>query len=235
MNIFLIAVLIILIGSMIWGYCKGFIRIAFSLVSMILMIVLVSWATPYITDILKEKTSIYEDLADKCSSKIQETAELKIEDELDEEESAGKETLEDVQLPKLWVEQILEKAGDTVSQAVEESGIYRHAGEYMADWVLRGIAFFAAFCLVGIFLKFAVGMLDIVTKLPIIKGVNRLLGGIAGLVQGLLIVWLLMFLVAIACTTELGQTVLAHIEDSEFLTLLYQKNGIMYFFQYMFG
>ena len=265
MNILTIAVLLILIGFMIWGYWRGFIRIAFSLVVMLLTIVLVSWATPYLSDFLKENTSLYEDLAVSCSTKIQAVAEgggssgadgeaqepdggsLGADGEAQEPGggsssadgeaqepgggSAGPETLEGLQLPSLWMEQLLDRAGQTL----EDSGIYRQAGEYIADLILRGVAFFAAFLLVTILLRFAVGILDILAKLPVIKGVNRLLGGLAGLLQGLLLVWLLLLLTAIACTSQLGQTLIGEIQESAFLSYLYNHNAILYLFSSFFG
>ena len=251
MNILTIAVLLILIGFMIWGYWRGFIRIAFSLVVMFLTIVLVSWATPYLSDFLKENTSLYEDLAVSCSTKIQAVAEgggssgadgeaqepdggsLGADGETQEPGggSAGPETLEGLQLPSLWMEQLLDRAGQTL----EDSGIYRQAGEYIADLILRGVAFFAAFLLVTILLRFAVGILDILAKLPVIKGVNRLLGGLAGLLQGLLLVWLLLLLTAIACTSQLGQTLIGEIQESAFLSYLYNHNAILYLFSSFFG
>ncbi len=253
MNILSIVVLLILIGFMIWGYWRGFIRIAFSLVVMLLTILLVSWATPYISDFLKENTTIYEDLAANCSSKIQaaieggrEAAEVTEGDNgenpaANEEsqtaggENQGTEALEGLRLPTLWMEQLLEKTGQTIDQAVEDSGIYRQAGEYIADLVLRGVAFFVAFLLVTILLRFVMGILDVLAKLPVIKGVNRLLGGAAGLLQGLLLVWLLLLLVAIACTSQLGQTLIGEIQESAFLSYLYNHNAILYLFSYFFG
>lgn len=247
MNGLLIAVLIILIGFMIWGYWRGFVRIVFSLAAMLLMIALVSWATPYITDFLKENTTIYEDLTDVCSEKIQLSAEEKLEsaqkentltaagDDTAEKEKEKEDGIAGLMLPELWAEQLLEKTGDTVNQVMEKNGLYRQAGAYIADWILRGVAFFTAFILISIVLKLIVGLLDIMTKLPLIKGVNRLLGGAVGLVQGLIVVWLLLFLVALTCTSQLGETMLAYIEDNVFLTYLYQHNGILYFFDRMFG
>lgn len=239
MNIFLIVVLIILAASIIWGYWRGFVRIAFSLVAMILMIVLVSWATPYITDFLKANTTIYEELVERCAQEIQDTAEEgmanTIEDTTGDLTAETKKVSDNIQLPQLWMEQIMEKVGVTVSQNMENSGVYRQIGEYIADWILRGISFFAAFLLTAIFLKLVVGLLDIIAKLPLIKGVNRLLGGAAGLVQGLLIVWLILFFVTIACTTQFGTSMLQYINESKFLTYLYQHNGIIYFINYMFG
>lgn len=239
MNIFLIVVLIILAASMIWGYWRGFVRITFSLVAMILMIVLVSWATPYITDFLKANTTIYENLVERCAQEIQDTAEEgmanTIEDTAGDLASETKKVSDNIQLPQLWVEQIMEKVGVTVSQNMENSGVYRQIGEYIADWILRGISFFAAFLLTAIFLKLIVGLLDIIAKLPLIKGVNRLLGGVAGLVQGIVIVWLLLFFVTIACTTQFGMSIQQYINESKILTYLYQHNGIIYFINYVFG
>lgn len=234
MNLLLIAMLIVVAGFMIWGYWRGFVRIAFSLVSMILVILLVSWVAPYLTSYLKENTKIYEDLTEKCSQQIQHAAENAIQNT--EEAAAGGETQADgILLPKIWVQELLTKAGDAVEDTVENGGLYRQAGAYLADWALKGIAFFAAFLLVSIVLRLVVGLLDIVTKLPLIKGVNRFLGGAAGLVQGILVVWLFLFLVAVACTSTFGQMMLGYVKESEILSFLYENNGILYLFHIIFG
>lgn len=230
MNGLLIAVLAIIIGCILWGYWKGFVKIAFSLVTMLLTIVLVSWVTPYISDFLKENTSVYETLVEKCTDAIQLSAKEDVKNNIADTE----DTIGGIQLPRLWVEQIMEKAGDSVDQVMEERGIYRMAGEYIADWILRGAAFFVAFILVFIALRVVFGLLNIVAKLPLLKSLNRLLGGVAGLLQGMVIVWLLLFVVAIACTSQLGQSALRCIDKSAFLTFLYQHNGILYLFHLIF-
>ena len=232
MNGLLIAVLVILIGAVFIGYRRGFVRIAFSLVAMLLTIVLVSLATPHVTSFLKDHTGVYESLTEKCTQAVQLSAQKNAEEQQDS--LKGEQEVSGIQLPALWVDQILEKTGSSIDHALEESGAYRAVGEYLADWILRGIAFFVAFILVSIVLRLVVGLLDILTKLPVIKGVNHLLGGAAGLLQGLLIIWMLLFLVAIACTTRLGQTMLDCIGRSAFLTFLYQHNGLLYFFNLVF-
>lgn len=235
MNGFFIAALIIIIGSMVWGYWRGFVRIAFTLVSMILVIVLVSWATPYMADFLKENTSIYESLAQKSAQQIQAAAENTMQNTLENTNSPGGIQMEGMNLPKLWAEEFLNKTGGVIQEVAEDSGIYQQAGEYIADWALRGIAFFVAFFLISILLKLVVGLLDIVTKLPLIKGLNRFFGGVAGLLLGLLIVWLLLFLVAITCTSQWGRIALGYINDSPFLSFLYHNNGILYLLHYILG
>lgn len=238
MNVFLIAVLLILIGSAVIGYWRGFVRIAFSLVSMVFLIVLVSWATPHITEFLKENTNIYRDLEETCTRKIRSSMEEAMTHHVEGVElPAGvqEELTLELPIPEEWAEQILEKVQNTVTHTVEENGIYQQAGSYLADWILQGIVFFVTYFLCSIVLRLIVGLLDVVTRLPVIKGVNRALGAAAGLLQGLLLIWLLLFLVAIVSTSHLGRTLLAYIQDSSVLSWLYQHNVILYFFHYMFG
>ena len=232
MNVLLIAVLVILLGAVGLGYKRGFIRIAFSLVSMVLVILLVSLVTPPVTGFLKEHTTIYADLSTMCAERIQQSF-GQPSDSVGE--AAGGEAIEGLKLPKVWADQLVEKAGGALNQAAEESGVYQYVGDYIADWILRGIVFLTAFVVVSIVLRLVVGLLDLVAKLPLIKGANKLLGSAAGLVQGLLIVWVLFFLIAVACTSRLGQTLLGNIEDSAFLTFLYEHNGLLYLFHFIFG
>lgn len=257
MNGILITVLVLLAGFTIMGYWRGFVRIVLSLVSMVLLVVVVSWATPHITDYLKAHTGVYEDLVQLCTGKMQQAAEQMLEGAPEDLSGQGKEALngEPVEeqletgpgsgqpqeplagfsMPEAWMKQILEKAGDVLGQTAEQSGLYHQAGTYIADWILNGIVFWAAFVLLSIVLRFVVGLLDIVTRLPVIKGANRLLGAAVGLLQGLLSVWLLMFLLSIACTSEIGQSLLENINENAFLLFLYQHNPILQFFHIMFG
>ena len=69
--------------------------------------------------------------------------------------------------------------------------------------------------------------LNIVNKLPVIGGVNRLAGGIAGLGIGLAIVWVFFIIITLAYSTKLGSACLANIEANEFLKKLYDGNILM--------
>lgn len=251
MNGVLTTVLALLAGFTIMGYWRGFVRIVLSLVSMVLLLALVSFATPHITDYLKAHTGVYEDLAELCSGKIQQAMEQMLEQNPDHasgqslegqpEQGSGPdgagqtvEPLDGFAMPKAWLEQILEKAEDALGQTAEKGGLYQHAGNYVADWILNGIVFWAVFVLLSIVLRFVIGLLDIVAKLPVINGANRLLGAAVGLIQGLLVVWLLMFLVSLACTSGIGGMIIENISKNAFLSFLYQHNLILYFFHFMF-
>ena len=68
MNLLTIIVLIIFAISVLHGYRRGFIKSLASLVSIVLSIVLVNIATPYVTDFLKTQTPVYDYILEKCEN-----------------------------------------------------------------------------------------------------------------------------------------------------------------------
>jgi len=72
MNYLLIAVLLLLAWNLFDGYRKGFMRTVFSLVSWILVLVVINYATPMVTDFLMEETSIAETVSGALEEKINE-------------------------------------------------------------------------------------------------------------------------------------------------------------------
>ena len=86
MSWLLIVVAAVFAGFMIWGYKKGFLRVAYSLVAWLICILLVSWASPHVSNWVVENTEVDQKL------------EIRIEDMLrDKVESQDTE----IQLPEV--------------------------------------------------------------------------------------------------------------------------------------
>ena len=69
-------------------------------------------------------------------------------------------------------------------------------------------------------------LLDLVSKLPGVNGINHLGGLAIGLVQGLVVVWILFLFVILLQDSEWGQQMLNSIQENFFLKLLYENNII---------
>lgn len=227
LNILLIIVLVIMVVFTLWGYWRGFIRVVFSLVALVVMALLVSWLSPYTDSFLRKYTPLEERIQSRCVAVIREMAQDEVQtsaqEQLREAESQG-----GIQLPDQWSRQLVQKSAGVLDQALEDTGIYQEAGIYLANMILGGISFGTTFLLVAIIIKIVIHLLDLVARLPVLKGINRVMGAVAGLAEGLLVVWALLFIVALACTSQWGQQALASIQESELLTFLYQHNGIAY-------
>lgn len=236
MNWVLIMVVAILAGFAVVGYWKGLLKIAFSLVSGILILVVVIWVSPLISDFLVNHTEIREKIVANCEESIRQSVEEKMQEEtkavtemtIEEFSEAADKLLEHgIKLPDSLLENILAKISGVTDQTIDLSGAYHEAAEQMADFIIRGVSFLIAFVLATIAAILISGLLGIVSKIPVIGGVNRICGLLVGAVNGLLIVWILFYLVTVFSTSEFGQMVVSNIYENKLLIYLYENNLLL--------
>ena len=222
-----IVVLLILAGYTIYGYQRGMLRVLFSLFSMILTILFVSWATPHISSFIKENTQVYQKIAEACEKNIQEKVQTQMGEEAEQKEGLLEQY--GVSLPETFENSFFQKAQEGADTILESSGTYAAMAESIAKFLIDGISFFLALIVCTIFLRFLGGILNIVSKIPVLKGINRVLGLAAGFLQGLILVWLFFYFIAICRIFPFGQELYRYVEDSAYLKLLYDNNLILYF------
>lgn len=230
MNWVLILVNAILAGYTLTGYAKGFLKIVYSLISWVVILVFVSIATPHIHDYLKNNTDIYNKVVAYCEEAIREKAEQEIEESDGDMPALTENELFAAiaeKLPEDLLQNIKEQAEELTGDLMENYGLYEKTAVTMADLVLKGISTIAAMLAGAILSAFISVILGFIAKLPLIGFANRILGLAAGAANGLLIVWLAFYLVAVLCTTQLGSEVITHINANEFLTYLYENNPIL--------
>lgn len=225
MNWVLILVLLTLIFSVIEGYRKGLLRIVYSLVSWILVLVFVSWATPYMNQYLLENTSIYERVAAHCEEVVRQSANERTEAATDEKKNELMNL--GVNVPNSVIEGILQNTSGVADDFLEESGIYDQIAAGLANFVVEGISFVIALVLAWILVHMISQILGIVSHIPILKGVNRFLGLFAGAVHGMLIVWIAFYMIALCSTGEVGKALISYIYENQFLTFLYENNLVL--------
>ena len=236
MNWLLIIIVLLLALCVVNGYRKGFLRMMYSMVSWVIMFALVTWATPYINTFLMDNTSIYQTIAVYCEQQIREKTEKQIEQEAAAVQAEGVEqnngqpadlTKLGVKLPDSVMNNISEKTADLAGEALDASGIYAKVSAGMADFILNGISFFIAFAVGMIVLHFFSGILGIVSRIPIIRGINKYLGTVAGAIYGFVVVWIAFYVIALCSTSEVGGALISYIYESPFLTYIYENNLIV--------
>ncbi len=225
MNWVLIIVLFVLAASAILGYYKGVLRIAYSLAAWVIVLVFVTWATPYIDRILTENTSIDEKLLSYCEETLRQTADTQTDTGNVENESDLAEL--GVQLPGTVLDGILQKADDTADEFLEESGAYEKMAQGLAGFLMSGISFIIALVISWLIVGMLSQAIGIASKIPVIKGVNQLLGFLAGGIYGLILVWIGFYLVALTSAGETGRTIVSYIYQSPLLTYLYENNLVL--------
>ncbi len=233
MNWLVIIVLFIIIIAMIRGFHRGFLRVLYSLVAIILLIALIGYATPHVNHFLKENTQVHSMIAERWTDRVEDSANAAVESAAE----GQKETMDaaGIQLPEILESYVFGDGVQSAQEILDGTGVYQQAGEQMADVIVGILAFLIALLLAVIIVWIIGKATDIVNKIPVIKGINRFLGIFAGALQGFIVVWLLFMLVALISGTSIGKILISCINDSRFLYVLYENNVILEIITSFFG
>ena len=102
-----------------------------------------------------------------------------------------------------------------------------YVGSFLAKLVIHVVAFLCTFILVTIIIRAVVFALDIVSSLPVLGLLNRMAGGVIGILGAMIIVWTLFVLITLLYTTSFGKEAYAMIQSDSILQMLYTYNPIM--------
>ncbi len=203
------------------GLRRGFIRKVVSAVSLVVTLVLVTYLTPQITTFIQDNTSLHENLQEKCSN-------LFLNEEYNEDVKTDQVLMiENMDLPENIKEMLLENNNTESYDVLAVSGFHDYIGAYLANMIINALAYLLSFLIVWTAIRAILLALDVVTKLPILHGINRLAGGVLGFVYGIVLVWIAFLLVTILCNGDLGRQFFGLISENPFLLFLYNQNVIM--------
>ena len=206
-----------LLAMVLYGHYRGFIRMAVSMAALVATFVIVHTTMPAVSGFIKDQTPL-------CQW-IKEGLEYALIFEEDSADSADAEAMiESLNLPKAIQESLLEAVGPELNQTFGTEILLEHIGTYVADVAVNAAGFVLMFVLVYVALRLIMGWLNIMAKLPVISGINKLAGALLGGLQGLFFLWLLSLLVTAFSQTDWGMAVIAQIESSKWLTFLYHYN-----------
>ncbi len=230
MNVLLIGVVILALVCMGVGYARGFIKIVVSLVATIITLVIVSMFAPQVGELLVEHTPLDEAIQRNFVKMFQVD-----EVPLDQVIASGVEIplaqqiamVEDSELPEFLKTALLNNNNNEIYNKLGVSRFQEYVTAYLANWIITVLAFIATFLVTLVIVRMAVFSLSVLADLPIIRGLDRIIGMGIGLLFALVIVWVGFLIPALAFYTEWGQLVFEMIEESKLLTFLYEENPIL--------
>ncbi len=225
MNWLLIVVCFILVVCAIDGYRKGLVHVLISLLSLIITIVLVGIATPYISDFLTNKTPLYDSLSKKIIS-VMESEDGNENTELVAEENQT-EAINGFAFPDMVKKALIKNNNEEQYNVLEALNFQDYVAKYLSKTIIKIMSFFITFIIITIFLRMTFFTLDIIANLPVIKGVNKLAGLGVGLVQGVLIIWIAFFVVILFAGDDISIMLYSQIDANPFLKVLFDYNMIL--------
>lgn len=256
MNGLLILSGIILLICVISGLIRGFIKIIASLAATVMIIVLVVFLTPYVSKAILKVTPLESMVQDKCIEMFLpdiedvDLSEIEIKGqkidaadldaagitEEDIKNVIGKveipreqqiSAIENAKLPKVFREMLLENNNAEIYGNLGVGTFGEYVGTYLAKIIADFAGFLLTLLVVTIVVRTIIYALGIISDLPVIGGLNRIAGGVLGLVTGVIVIWIILIAVTLLYTTAIGEECFRNIADSQILTFLYENNPLL--------
>lgn len=205
------------------GYRKGFLRIVISLLGIILVIAAVTVVSPHISDYLINHTKTYDTVRQKVINVFEEDN-SKLDNTIPENQTL---TIESYDLPDILKTSLIKNNTTEIYQSLMVTIFEEYIAGYIARLMINAISFIGMFLVLTVFLWFVLFSADIIARIPIIKGLNRILGAAAGFVKALIIVWIFFFVAIIFFGNDIGNTMMAEVKDSQFLSFLFNINILL--------
>ncbi|MBQ7795797.1 MAG: CvpA family protein [Lachnospiraceae bacterium] len=224
-----IIIAVYLIGMVLYGHYKGFIRLAVSATALLITLVTVNYAQPYVIDWLKNDTPIYESMKENMAESIgidEMLEEMGLGDSLQKEDEW--QIIEELPIPEQMKRLLVENNNIEVYKIMGVEFFRDYVGGYLSDMILKAAVFLVLFLVVFLALQILVTWLDLIAKLPILSGLNKIAGAILGGAQALVFVWIACLIFTMFSGTEFGSAALAQIDASPWLSWIYDHNMLSY-------
>ena len=210
----LAVILIVLVAGFI-GMKRGLARSLMGVFSIIISLALATWTYPIVANVIN-------------STEIDETITKAIEQSLGDKEDvsegtteAEKEEKEFSILPESALETINKKTDEIVDSARKTTA------ETISTLAVNIISMLLVFLIVRLLMFIISGALKFITKLPVIRSVDKGLGTIAGLLSGILIVYLLLTLLTFNTALNSDHPIGKAVKESHIASYMYDNNFIV--------
>ncbi len=222
MNWLVAAVIVILGGCALYGRNRGFIKTVFTLFSTIIALSLTMWVSPMISKEVQKNDKIMSFVTENIS-KVVKTKEKnkKVSEQIN--------YIDKMSLPKAMKNTLIENNNTEMYTAMAVKSFQDYISASIARVVVNAAVFLIVMLIVFISMAILCEALNIISKLPLLNGLNKTAGLFAGLLQGIVIIWIGCIVLTVFSGTKLGQTMFAMINENLFLSIIYNNNLFLKF------
>lgn len=215
---------IYLLGMVLYGHYRGFIRLVVSMLAVVLSLTVVRVSLPTVTGFLKENTGLQQTISENMKKSMGLEPEESPSGEALEAPSAQRTVIENLKLPQNVKNALIENNNSEVYQMLGVQAFTDYIGSYLADVILNSAGFVLLFAGIYLFSRLVMRWLDIIARLPILSGINKIAGALLGGLEGLVFLWITCLLVTAFSGTGWGLVLTRQIEASKWLSFLYSHN-----------
>ncbi len=222
MNWICIAIGLLFLICFLVGWAQGLFKVLISVAGLIASIIVAVYVAPTMSGYLEENT----DIDDKIAVYIKEELQFS---ETGEETSKGVqvEVINELPISDTLKSNILNNNNSEMYSALDATGVYDYIARSMAVVIVNSVVFVLLVIVCRVFFATLGKAVQGLTKLPIIRSIDKIGGGVLGGMRGLIIIWFLFMLLSITSTSEISQGIIASVCRFPLFKLLYDNNLIL--------
>lgn len=252
MNWLFFAVIAVFAGYMISGWYRGVIKIVMALAALVISFVVTSVLAPQVSTYISENTKLYDNIRQSTIDNLKghnhiseaiknagvdfDSSSKITPDKMGEHfDKAVSEVAKQLPLPQAVRDKLAENTlGASVSDNVNtiagnvEDIITAVIASQIAALIINAGSYVLIFIAVYVVLRVVFLLANVVSKLPVLKELNKGLGILFGFLEALIVVWLFFTAVTMFYNAPFAQEVLACVSGNPFLEFLYDSNLILH-------
>lgn len=224
-NYLLILVIALIIALTIRGYRRGFLQMAVYFGGMLFILFMAKRLSPVVCDYLTNNTEVVSEIQTKINDKLSEKNSVRD----NSIESNQEMTINSYELPSDLKSNLIINNTEEMYQKLLVSVFEEYVSKYLSEIAVKALSFVLVFIVLVSAFKIILFLTNLISKIPIIKGLNKLAGAIVGFSESIVITWIFFFISIAFLGHEISTSVIEMISDSQLLTLLYNSNFLLPF------
>ena len=172
---------------------------------------------------------ISENVSESINEKFSEYTDGTFLDE-DEQDSF----LESLALPSIVQNSIKETNTSEDYAQMGVTSFKEYTAQKVTDVIINAAAYIIVMVIAAVVLKIILRLAGFVNKIPVIGGINRFLGALLGIFEGLLALWAIGLLIIAFSNTAFGMKAVSIIQSNAFLNAVFDNNLLVVMFSRLF-
>lgn len=225
-----IVALALLVFACVSGFRKGFVKEIVSAFFMIISFLLVWVINPYVNTFVRDYTPIYDSVQNRCQELVlEQTGDKKT---LDKEEQS--QVMNNLEIPDLLKNTLERNNTAETYRYLAVSTFSEYIADSLAVMTVNGISFLLSYIISAAVIKLLGYILNVLTKLPVIHGINKIAGGAVAGAKCVIFIWIALLVLTLLCDTSLGKEGMMLVQQDTFLNFLNNQNVFVKVFMSVF-
>lgn len=224
-----IVALVLVVGTAVQAYRKGFVRAALNFLPMVAALAATRFLTPMVSELLR-KTPFFDALTNTVGNG------LHLENAIgDAAMQTQTDIIQSMHLPDFLKESLVENNNPVIYHLLDVESLQSYIAGFLANICINIISVLLVFIVVWLAVKFVLKALNLISKLPVLNFFNRACGFLVGLLKGLCVTWLICFVLTFFQCNSAFDFFFDALNLTHVALPLYENNILMYFILTIFA